>query len=78
MARDHVADREFFFLLGQPGQKNNLQQQIAQFFLDFFILAAVNGFNQFMGFFQDIFLQGLLGSARDPRDSRAAGGEVFS
>jgi hypothetical protein len=61
IAGNDIPDGEFAFFLSQLGVEYDLEQKIAQFFLDFCGVALLKGVNDFIGFFDQERLQRFRG-----------------
>jgi len=58
---DYVGNGECAGFFGEDRMKNNLQQQIAQFRGKMLGVARFHGVENFVGFFDQKFTQGLMG-----------------
>ena len=72
-----IADVERALLFGHPGVEHDLQQQVAQFLAEQDVVGVVNGLNDFVGLFDEVFADGCMRLLTSPRDSLRAPGADF-
>ena len=58
---EHVGDGEVAFVGGHLGIEQDLKQQVAEFFGQVGKVAALDGVEDFVGFFQGVFANGVEG-----------------
>jgi len=63
----HIADIESLFFFADFRIKNHVQQQIAQFFFDFFVIVVEDGLAEFVGFLDGVGTQAFVGLNAVPR-----------
>jgi hypothetical protein len=65
-----IGEPELPFLGGDPGEEDNLEKKIPEFFFQFVRLPPLDCLQDFIGFFDEVFFQGLFGLLPVPRASR--------
>ena len=70
---DHVAEIERALFLGHAGVEDDLEQEIAQFFLEIGEIVARDGVGDLVGFLDACTARWSRNSAPGPTDSRSAG-----
>jgi hypothetical protein len=73
---DYIVDGEFTALLRDDGMKDDLQEQVTQFFPEHGSGSGVYGFHDLVCFFQEISLEAFMGlfgvPGASPRPAQAA------
>ena len=67
-----IGEVELPFFGGDPGEEDDLEKKVPEFLLQFFRRSAFDRLQDFIGFLDEIFFQGLLGLLPVPGTSRGA------